>query len=218
MASGVLICHWLWLLAISKQQTTNNKATKEVRQRMGRTLENKQDLVADLKQTLSESQLAVIIDYQGLSVAEITDLRTRLRPTGTVCKVTKNTLMRRAIDGDEAWQPMTEFLSGSSAILLVKDDISGAIKAYQDFQKASKKTALRGGVMEGRALNEAQVKAIGDLPSKEQLIAQIAGAINAVATKLAVSINEVPASLGRSIQAIADKDKEAGDAPSDTAA
>jgi large subunit ribosomal protein L10 len=183
---------------------------------MGRTLENKQDLVADLKQTLSESQLAVVIDYQGLSVAEITDLRTRLRPTGTVCKVTKNTLMRRAIDGDDAWQPMTEFLSGSSAILLVKDDISGAIKAYQDFQKASKKTALRGGVMEGRALNEAQVKAIGDLPSKEQLIAQIAGAINAVATKLAVSINEVPASLGRSIQAIADK--ETGDAPSDTAA
>lgn len=185
---------------------------------MGRTLENKQDVVADLKQTLSESQLAVVIDYQGLSVAEITDLRRRLRPTGTVCKVTKNTLMRRAIDGDDKWQPMTEFLAGSSAILLVKDDISGAIKAYQDFQKASKKTELRGGVMEGRALNGAQVKAIGDLPSKEQLIAQIAGAINAVATKLAVSINEVPASLGRSIQAIADKDKEADDAPSDTAA
>ncbi|HEY9742563.1 MAG TPA: 50S ribosomal protein L10 [Coleofasciculaceae cyanobacterium] len=174
---------------------------------MGRTLESKQELVADLKQTLSESQLAFIIDYQGLTVAEITDLRRRLRPTGTVCKVTKNTLMRRAIDGDDNWQPMTEFLIGSSAIMLVKDDIGGAIKAYQDFQKATKKTELRGGVMEGRALNEAQVKAIGDLPSKEQLIAQIAGGINAVATKLAVSINEVPASLGRSIRAIADKEE-----------
>ncbi|HBY77115.1 MAG TPA: 50S ribosomal protein L10, partial [Cyanobacteria bacterium UBA11148] len=66
---------------------------------------------------------------------------------------------------------------------------------YQDFQKATKKTEFRGGVMQGRALNQDQVKAIADLPSKEQLIAQIAGAINSIATKLAVGINEVPASL-----------------------
>ncbi|HEY9637746.1 MAG TPA: 50S ribosomal protein L10 [Coleofasciculaceae cyanobacterium] len=183
---------------------------------MGRTLENKKEVVADLKKTLSESQLAVVIDYKGLSVAEITDLRRRLHAKGSVCKVTKNTLMQRAIDGDDTWQPMSEFLTGSSAILLVREDIGGAIKAYQDFQKASKKTELRGGVMEGRALNEAQVKAIGDLPSKEQLIAQIAGALNSLATKLAVSINEVPASLGRSIKAISEK--EEGDASSDTAA
>ncbi|AFZ17283.1 50S ribosomal protein L10 [Allocoleopsis franciscana] len=178
---------------------------------MGRTIESKQAVVADLKQTLSEAQLAVVINYQGLTVAEITDLRRRLRPTGTVCKVTKNTLMRLAIGEDAKWQPMTEFLSGSSAFMLVKDDISGAIKAYQDFQKASKKTELKGGVMEGRALNEAQVKAIGDLPSKEQLIAQIAGAINAVTTKVAVGINEVPASLGRCLQAIADKEQGTSD-------
>jgi large subunit ribosomal protein L10 len=178
---------------------------------MGRTLENKQDLVADLKQTLSESQLAVVINYQGLTVAEITDLRRRLRPTGTVCKVTKNTLMRLAIADDAKWQPMTEFLSGSSAFMLVKDDVGGAIKAYQEFQKASKKTELKGGVMEGRALDEAQIKAIGDLPSKEQLIAQIAGAINAVTTKIAVGINEVPASLGRSIKAISDKEQGASE-------
>lgn len=187
---------------------------------MGRTLESKQEVIADLKQTLSESQLAVVINYQGLTVAEITDLRKRLRPTGTVCKVTKNTLMQRAIDGDDNWQPMTEFLAGSTAFMLVKEDIGGAIKAYQDFQKATKKTELKGGVMEGRALSEAQVKAIGDLPSKEQLIAQIAGAINAVATKLAVGINEVPASLGRTIKAISEKEegaKEEGAAESDAA-
>lgn len=178
---------------------------------MGRTLESKQEVIDGLKQTLSESQLAVVINYQGLTVAEITDLRKRLRPTGTVCKVTKNTLMQRAINGDEKWEPMTEFLNGSTAFMLVKDDIGGAIKAYQDFQKATKKTELKGGVMEGRALTEAQVKAIGDLPSKEQLIAQIAGAINGVATKLAVSINEVPASLGRAIRAISDKEEGAGE-------
>lgn len=169
---------------------------------MGRTLADKQAIVADLKQNLSESQMAIVIDYKGLTVAEITDLRQQLRPTGTVCKVTKNTLMGRAVQGDSTWEPMQAFLSDSSAFLLIKDDMGAAIKAYQAFQKATKKTEFRGGVMQGRALNEADVKAIADLPSKEELIAQIAGAINSIATKLAVGINEVPASLGRSINEV----------------
>lgn len=176
---------------------------------MGRTLENKKEIVADLKETLSESTLALVIDYQGLTVAEISDLRRRLRPSGTVCKVTKNTLMGIAIQDQEKWQPLSELLKGSSAFLLVKEDFSSAIKAYQEFQKVSKKTELRGGVMDGRLLKERDVKALGDLPSKEQLIAQIAGAINALATKIAVGINEVPGSLARALQAVAEA--ETGD-------
>ncbi|MBD2041596.1 50S ribosomal protein L10 [Microcoleus sp. FACHB-672] len=175
---------------------------------MGRTYAEKNAAIAELKENLSQSQIAIVIDYKGLSVAEITDLRRRLRPTGTTCKVTKNTLMGLAVDGDDNWQPMQELLKGSSAFLLVKEDISGAIKAYQDFQKASKKTELRGGVMDGRLLSEADLKAISDLPSKEQLIAQIAGAINGLATKLAVGINEVPSSLARALQAVSDKENK----------
>ena len=174
---------------------------------MSRTLEDKRAMVAVLKEDLSESQLALVINYQGLTVAEIMDLRRRLRPSGTICQVAKNTLMGIAIEGQDNWQPMTELLKGSSAFLLVKDDFSGAIKAYQEFQKVSKKTELRGGVMEGRLLKEADVKALGDLPSKEQLMAQIAGALNALATKIAVGINEVPASLGRSIKAVSEQDQ-----------
>lgn len=174
---------------------------------MGRTIDNKKEIVAELKESLSKSQLALVIDYQGLTVAEITDLRRRLRPAGATCKVTKNTLMGIAIQNDEKWQPLSELLKGSSAFLLVQEDFSAAIKAYQDFQKATKKTELRGGVMEGRLLKESDVKALGDLPSKEQLMAQIAGAINALATKLAVGINEVPSSLARALQAYADKEK-----------
>lgn len=173
---------------------------------MGRTLEDKKAIVAELKETLSTSQMAFVIDYKGLSVSEITDLRNRLRTSGAVCKVTKNTLMRIAIDGSENWQPLTELLSDSSAFVLTGEDVGAAVKAYQEFQKASKKTELRGGVMEGRLLSQADVKAIGDLPSKEQLIAQIAGAINALATKVAVGINEVPASLARGIRAVSEQE------------
>jgi large subunit ribosomal protein L10 len=161
---------------------------------MGRTLENKKEIVADLKESLSKSTLALVIDYQGLTVAEITDLRRQLRPSGAICKVTKNTFMGIAIKDQEQWQPMSELLNGSSAFLLVKEDLS-AIKAYQAFQKATKKTEIRGGVMEGRVLSEADVKALGDLPSKEQLMGQIA-----------VGINEVPSSLARALQAIAEKE------------
>lgn len=187
---------------------------------MGRTRENKAEIIADLKEHLSASQLAVVFDYQGLSVAEITNLRDRMRPLGTVCKITKNTLMELAVAEDSEWKPMTEFLSGSNAFLLVQDDIGGAIRAYQAFKKETKKTEFRGGVMQGRALNEEQVKAIADLPSKEELMAQIAGALNAIPTKIAVGvkevpssiargINEVPSSLGRAIAAIAAKDDAA---------
>ncbi|MBW4465711.1 MAG: 50S ribosomal protein L10 [Pegethrix bostrychoides GSE-TBD4-15B] len=178
---------------------------------MGRTLENKQAIVAELKESLSQSQLAVVIDYKGLTVAEITDLRRRLRPSGAECKVTKNTLMRLAVQDDPNWQPIAEICKESSAFMLLRDDLGGALKAYQDFQKATKKTLIvRGGAMEGRLLSEDDVKAIADLPSKEQLMAQIAGAINGVASKLAISINEVPSSIARALQAYVDKD-DAGD-------
>jgi large subunit ribosomal protein L10 len=176
---------------------------------MGRTLENKKEIVAELKESLSQSQLAVVIDYKGLTVSDITDLRNRLRPKGGDCKVTKNTLMKIAIQEDANWQAMAEICKESSAFLLIKEDLGGALKAYQEFQKASKKSAIRGGAMEGRLLTEADVKAIADLPSKEQLMAQIAGAINGVATKLAVGVKEVPSSLARALQAYVDKDSDA---------
>jgi large subunit ribosomal protein L10 len=174
---------------------------------MGRTLENKQAIVADLQTRLSETQMTVVIDYRGLSVAEITDLRNRIRPSGASCKVTKNTLMRKAIEGNDSWQPLSEFLTDSSAFLLLKDDFGSAIKAYQNFQKETKKSALRGGVLEGQVLSESEVKAIGELPSKEELMAQIAGALNAVTAKIAIGIKEVPASVARGLQAYVDKEE-----------
>jgi large subunit ribosomal protein L10 len=173
---------------------------------MGRTLQQKQALVETLKKSLNDTQLTVVIDFQGLTVAEITNLRRKLRPCGAECKVAKNTLMQMAVKDDANWQPLSEICKDSSAFLFLKDDIGGALKAYQEFQRVSKKTTIKGGAMEGRLLTEADVKAIADLPSKEQLMAQIAGGLNALATKVAVGIKEVPSSIARGLQAYADKD------------
>ncbi|KKJ00832.1 50S ribosomal protein L10 [Prochlorothrix hollandica] len=187
---------------------------------MGRSPSNKREIVADLKAQLDQCLLAIVVDYAGLSVSEITQLRDSLYPLGASCKVTKNTLMRIAIEDNETWKPMQQFLNGTNAFLLIQDDLPGAIKAYQAFQKATKKTAIRGGAMEGTALSDQQIAALTELPTKEELYARIAGGIkaiptklavgtNAVPTKLAVGIKEVPNKLARALQAVADKDPEA---------
>mgnify|MGYP001824804285 CR=1 FL=1 len=166
---------------------------------MGRTLENKQQIVEELKGLLSEAELALVLDYKGLSIREMSELRSRLREADSVCKVTKNTLMRCAIEGDSAWSGLDALLTGTNAFVLSKGDVGGAVKAVQSFQKDIKKSETKGGLFEGKLLSQNDIKAIGDLPSKEVLMAQIAGAINGVATKLAVGIKEVPAGLARAL-------------------
>ena len=142
---------------------------------MGRTLENKQQIVGELKGLLAETELALVLDFKGLSIKEMSDLRDRLRVTNSVCKVTKNTLMRRAIDG-------------------------AGVKAVRSFQNEFKKSETKGALFEGKLLSQDEIKAIADLPSREELMAQIAGAINAVATKVAVGINEVPTGMARALK------------------
>ena len=175
---------------------------------MGRTLANKQEIVAELETLLGESEAAVVIDYAGLSVAQIGDLRNRLRESGAVCKISKNTLLKRAIDGKEQWQEMESLLTGTSAVLLTQEDIGSAVKAYKKFQKETKKTELRGAILEGKLLAQKDAEALADLPTKDELYAKIAIAINAVATKVALGIKEVPSSIGRGIKAYAEKGEE----------
>lgn len=173
---------------------------------MGKTLDQKKVLVGEMTKEFEGTQMVMVIDFATLSVAEITKLRRALRSTGTVCRTTKNTLLKKAVSESPEWKSLEGFLTGPSACLFVKDDIGGAIKAYQAFQKESKKTELRGGVLEGRALSPKDLQAIADLPSKEVLISQIAGAINAVTAKIAIGIKEVPQSLGRAIKAVSEKE------------
>jgi large subunit ribosomal protein L10 len=169
---------------------------------MGKSLAQKQEVVGDLRQALSKAQMVMVIDYAGLSVAEITKLRKQLRPVGTFCKTTKNTLMKKATADQPQWQPIGELLKGTSACLFVESDIAGTLKAYQAFQKETKKTELRGGVFDGRTFAPDQIKAVAELPPREELLAKIAGLVNAVPSRLAGSINGVPQTLGRAINEV----------------
>lgn len=174
---------------------------------MGKQSRSKKDaVIAEVQSLLQDSQLVMVIDYQGLTVSDLNELRAALRTSNSTCMVVKNTLMTRAITLSNVWEPMSEFLVGQTAFIITPEDISGAIKAYQDYIKKAKKSEFRGAVLDGSALNIDQLKAIADLPSKEVLMAQVAGSLNAVATKLATGINEVPSSLARVLKAVAEQE------------
>jgi len=167
---------------------------------MGRTLESKKQIVEALKDLLDDSEMALVLDFKGLSIKEMSDLRSRLQATSGVCKVTKNTLMRQAIQDKNAWSELDSLLTGTNAFVLLKGDIGGAVKAVQAFQKDTQKSETKGGLFEGKLLSQDEIKAIAKLPSKEELMAQVAGALNSITTKIAVGINEVPSGIARSLK------------------
>jgi len=167
---------------------------------MGRTLENKQQIVEEIKSLLSESEMALVLNYKGLTIKEMSDLRARLQENHGICKVTKNSLMRRAIDGDKTWTNLETLLTGTNAFVLIKEDVGGAVKAVQSFQKETNKSETKGALFEGKLLSDSEIKEIANLPTKEVLMAKIAGALNSVTAKVAISINEVPSGLARSLK------------------
>ncbi|AAP99274.1 MULTISPECIES: 50S ribosomal protein L10 [Prochlorococcus] len=167
---------------------------------MGRTLESKKQIVEEIKGLLDKADMALVLDYQGLSIKEMSDLRSRLEQSSGICKVTKNTLMRKAINGDATWSGLESLLNGTNAFVLVKGDVGSALKAVQAFQKETKKSETKGGLYEGKLLTQDEIKAIAALPSKEALMAQIAGALNSITTKIAVGVNEIPSGLARSLK------------------
>ena len=92
--------------------------------------------------------------------------------------------MRKAIDGDSNWNDLESLLTGTNAFVLIKEDVGGAVKAIQSFQKDTKKSETKGALFEGRLLSDSEIKEIASLPSKEVLMAKIAGALNGVQQKL----------------------------------
>ena len=166
---------------------------------MGRTLENKKQIVKELKELLGEAEMALVLDYKGLTIKEMSDLRNRLQSANGICKVTKNTLMRSAINGDDTWSNLDSLLSGTNAFVLVKGDVGGALKAVKAFQKETQKSETKGGLFEGKLLTLDEINAIASLPSREVLMAKIAGSLNGLATKIAIGINEVPSGIARSL-------------------
>ena len=162
------------------------------------------EMLASIKEDLDGVSAMWVVDYRGLTVKEMQQLRRDIRETGSVLKVYKNTLALA-----EAELPtLDDMLAGPSAFVFSGNDVAASAKALKTFAKANQNLEIKGGLMEGAAVSAAEVEAIASLPSREQLMAQIAGAISGVARGLATTINGVPRGLAQVVKAVAEQ-KEA---------
>ena len=164
----------------------------------------KAEQVAALKQTFSETSVVVVTRNLGLTVAQSTALRNRMRDAGARFKVTKNTLTLIALEGTQ-YAPIGDMLSGPTA-LATSDDPVAAAKVAVDFAKTTDRFEIVGGAMGDTVLDLAGVRALAELPSLDELRATIVGLIQAPASKIARTINEPGAMLARVIGAYAAKE------------
>jgi large subunit ribosomal protein L10 len=168
----------------------------------------KSEQIAGLAKTLSETSVVVVTRNHGLTVAQVTDLRNRMRNAGASFKVTKNRLARIALEGTP-YQPIGDLLTGPTAFATSADPVAAA-KVAVEFAKTTDKFEIVGGAMGGAmgatVLDINGVKALAELPSLDELRAKIIGLINAPATKLAQLANAPAAKLARVFDAYATKD------------
>ena len=155
----------------------------------------KADLVAELKQVFTETSVVVVTRNLGLSVAQSTDLRLKMRDAGAQFKVAKNRLALIALDGSR-YQPIGDLLKGPTALATSTDPVAAA-KVAVDFAKTTDKFEIVGGAMGDTVLDVNGIKALAELPSLDELRAKLIGLIQAPASKIARTINEPGAQLAR---------------------
>lgn len=159
--------------------------------------------VDEIREHFTTSSAAVITEYRGLTVKQITDLR-RALGRDTEYAVVKNTLTKRA--AADAGIPIDEaLLVGPTAIAFVKGDAVVAAKGLRDFAKANPLLIIKGGVLDGKALSAAEVGKIADLETREVLLSKVAGGLKALPTRAAGLFQAPLSQMARLAQALADK-------------
>ena len=164
----------------------------------------KDEKIEKIKEKVDKAQVAILTNYQGLTVEEITKLRRSIQQGGGDYMVTKNTLTKIAIK-DTPYEVLSDSLKGPSAIAFGFEDPVSPAKALSKFIKDAKKGEIVAAVLEGKLLTAQEAKALANLPTKEELYAKMLGCVNSPATGIVGSINAVMASLTRAVAAVRDQ-------------
>jgi len=162
----------------------------------------KQELTATLHRDLTETVCVVVTHQTGLSVAEVTQLRRRMRSAGASYRVTKNRLVLRALEGTP-FAELAPLFTGPTAIAFSKDPVAAA-KAAVEYANRNAKLTIVGGGLSGQQLDQAGIRALAVLPSLDELRSKIIGLLNAPATKLAVLLQTPGGQLARVLAAHAE--------------
>ncbi|TVQ40215.1 MAG: 50S ribosomal protein L10 [Geminicoccaceae bacterium] len=164
----------------------------------------KSNVVASLQETFNATGVVVVAHYQGLNVAEMTDLRRKMRAGGAGFRVAKNRLVKLALDGTP-FAPATELFTGPTAIGFSLDP-TAAPKVLSEYAKKNDKLKIIGGGFGGTLLDPAAVKALAELPSIDELRSRLLGLLNAPAAKLLRQLQAPAQNLVGVLQAKADKE------------
>jgi large subunit ribosomal protein L10 len=171
----------------------------------------KVEIVDEVKTRMSAASAQIVSEYRGLTVAELAELRTALEGVGADYRIFKNTLVLRAIDGGD-YQPLSEYLSGPTALTFVDGDISAVAKALRDFSRANPLLVIKGGLADGSLLSSSDLAALADLPPREVLLARLAGALAAPMQQMAGLLQALPRNLAYGMKALIDQRVEGGEA------
>ncbi len=172
------------------------------------SLAEKKQMVAQIKERLEKAQSVVIVEYRGLTVAADTELRAKLRKAGVEYKVLKNTLVKRAAD-EIGVSGLDEYLQGPTAWAFSLKDPVAAAKVLLDFAKTHDKFKIKGGIMENKAFAAAGVKTLADLPPREVLLAQVAGAMQSPLAGMANVLQGPLRKFGYALEALRKQKEEA---------
>lgn len=172
------------------------------------TLRAKSQNVEEIKEKLSRAQSIVVVDYRGLNVEQLTELRSKYRSAGVEYKVYKNTMMRFAFK-DAGLEEFNQFLKGPSAIAIGYDDPVQAAKITAEFAKTNDKLEIKAGIVDGKVIDVNGVNSLANLPSREVLIAQVLGGFNAPIQGFANVLQGTIRGLAIALNAIAEQKQEA---------
>lgn len=166
-------------------------------------------VVNEVRDRLSASDGAVLTEYRGLTVAELAALRRDLAAAGGDYKIYKNTLVRLAVaDGPQA--PFRDMLTGPTAIAFVTGDVSAVAKALRDFARGNPNLVVKGAMVGTGVLSASDINVLADLPSRDTLMAQFAGALSAPLQQLAGLVQALPRNLAYGLSALIDQRQAGG--------
>ncbi|MDR7857921.1 50S ribosomal protein L10 [Tissierella sp.] len=167
-------------------------------------LQAKSQNVEEIKEKIGKAQSVVLVDYRGLNVEQLTELRSRYRKAGVEYKVYKNSMMRFAFK-DSGLEDFNEFLKGPSAIAFGYDDPVQVAKITSEFAKANDKLEIKAGIVDGKIIDLEGVNNLANLPPREVLIAQALGGLNAPIQGFANVLQGTIRGLAIALNAIAEK-------------
>jgi large subunit ribosomal protein L10 len=167
--------------------------------------------IAEIASNIDESDAIFAVDYRGISVAQIAELRTKLREADATFKVVKNSLTERAADQVGA-AALKDYLAGPTALTFVRGDVATAAKAVADYARATQLLPFKGGMMDGAPLDVDQIRSLSRMPSREVLYSQLVGVVASPVTGLVRTLGALISGLAVALGQVREK-KESGEIP-----